>query len=261
MAFQIGTKFKSYDDFCIARDTYEKTVYANYYKATSIALQCNENISVEVAGKLKYKRAYFRCKLSGLYRSTAVARKNTLTFKQGCNARFGIGITSLNNVFEIEITMLHETHNHECNNDLFRRMPNQRKTANLESKQFLERVANVKPDAKLLQFEVSKTSQENYQVKRKDIHNFNKKAKEFVGINDLDQIVYELGRIDGASVKVMHNPLMELQGIFFQDGRMKKYFKVYPEILMFDATYNLNDRHLALVLLLIMDGNGESQIV
>lgn len=108
---------------------------------------------------------------------------------------------------------------------------------------------------------MSKSNTEKYQVKRKDIYNFNAKNKQSTGINDLEKVVNELRKVDGAAVKIVHNNQKELQGIFFQDQRMKKYFDVYPEILMFDATYSLNDRHMALVILLIMDGNGESQIV
>lgn len=41
---------------------------------------------------------------------------------------------------------------------------------------------------------------------------------------------------------------------------MKSYFEHYPDLLMFDGTYSLNDRRLILVILLVIDGNSESQI-
>lgn len=42
---------------------------------------------------------------------------------------------------------------------------------------------------------------------------------------------------------------------------MKKYFDLYPDVLVMDATYKLNDRCMPLFLMMIVDGNGESQIV
>lgn len=41
---------------------------------------------------------------------------------------------------------------------------------------------------------------------------------------------------------------------------MRKYFRLYPEFLIVDAIYKVNDRRMPLFIMLI-DGNGESQIV
>lgn len=41
---------------------------------------------------------------------------------------------------------------------------------------------------------------------------------------------------------------------------MKTYFDLYPDVVLMDATYKLNDRQMPLFLMLIIDGNGESQI-
>lgn len=255
-----GDRFASYTDFCAALKLFEKEVVANFYKATTIKLHVSVSVSSEVAEKFKYRRLYFKCKFSGNYSTTAQRRQNTQTFKQGCTARFALSFHQNNGMNALVVTTMDAIHNHDRDEELFRRMPNQRHGAIKEAHQFLERVANVKPDAKLLQFEVSKNNPSMYPVKRKDIYNFNAKNKQSVGINDLDKVVNELRKIDGATVKIVHNDAMQLQGIFFQDSRMKKYFSVYPEILMFDATYNLNDRQMALVILLVVDGNGESQI-
>lgn len=64
----------------------------------------------------------------------------------------------------------------------------------------------------------------------------------------------------GAAVKVVHNEQNELEGIFFQDSRMKKYFDSFPDLVMFDGTYSLNERRMPLIIILVIDGNGESQI-
>lgn len=61
-------------------------------------------------------------------------------------------------------------------------------------------------------------------------------------------------------MKIVHNEQNELEAVFFQDERMKKYFDTFPDLVMFDGTYSLNDRRMPLIVILVVDGNGESQI-
>ena len=64
----------------------------------------------------------------------------------------------------------------------------------------------------------------------------------------------------GATVKIFNNERSELTGIFFQDSVMKSVFGGYPEILI-DATYKLNKFRMPLYILLVIDGNGLSEII
>lgn len=73
-------------------------------------------------------------------------------------------------------------------------------------------------------------------------------------------MVNEMRSIQGSTVKIIMNEENGLEGILFQDGKMKKFFANYPDLLMFDGTYKLNDRRMPLIVLLVIDGNGESQI-
>lgn len=50
-------------------------------------------------------------------------------------------------------------------------------------------------------------------------------------------------------------------GIFFQDLRMAEMFASFPELLLFDGTYKLNNRDMPVVTQLCVDGNGETEIV
>ena len=42
---------------------------------------------------------------------------------------------------------------------------------------------------------------------------------------------------------------------------MKLNFASYPEVLMIDATYKLNDLRMPLHLMMIVDSNGQSEII
>ena len=50
-------------------------------------------------------------------------------------------------------------------------------------------------------------------------------------------------------------------GLFFQDAIMKYNFNCFPEVILFDATYKLNELRMPLYLMLVIDGNGQSEIV
>ena len=50
-------------------------------------------------------------------------------------------------------------------------------------------------------------------------------------------------------------------GLYFQDAIMKYNFDCFPEVLLFDATYKLNELRMPLYLMLVIDGNGQSEIV
>ena len=50
-------------------------------------------------------------------------------------------------------------------------------------------------------------------------------------------------------------------GLFFQDSLMKSAFRAFPELLLVDATYKLNDLRMPLYLMMIVDGNGNGEIV
>lgn len=52
-----------------------------------------------------------------------------------------------------------------------------------------------------------------------------------------------------------------LKAIYFQTSEMRTTFASYPELLLIDATYKLNDLNMPLYVLMIVDGNGESEIV
>ena len=53
----------------------------------------------------------------------------------------------------------------------------------------------------------------------------------------------------------------QFTGLLYQDQLMKVTFSSYPEIILNDATYKLNELRMPLYLMLIIDGNGQSEIV
>ena len=67
--------------------------------------------------------------------------------------------------------------------------------------------------------------------------------------------------IIGSTVDVFVNDDNVFTGLFYQDKLMKFNIHHYPEVLMVDSTYKLNDLRMPLYILLIVDGNGQSEVV
>lgn len=53
----------------------------------------------------------------------------------------------------------------------------------------------------------------------------------------------------------------QFTGLFFQDKHMKAAYAAYPEVLFLDATYKLNNLRMPLYIFLVVDGNGQSEII
>lgn len=52
-----------------------------------------------------------------------------------------------------------------------------------------------------------------------------------------------------------------LLGIYFQDQQMKNILNAYPEMICVDATYKLLELRFPVYIILIEDGNGQSEVV
>ena len=62
-------------------------------------------------------------------------------------------------------------------------------------------------------------------------------------------------------MNVFANENRVFTGLFFQDSLMKSNFASYPEVILVDATYKLNELRMPVYLMLVIDGNGQSEIV
>ena len=63
------------------------------------------------------------------------------------------------------------------------------------------------------------------------------------------------------TIEVLTDNDSVLRSIYYQDSTMQAKFRCFPELLLIDATYKLNNLNMAVFLQLVVDGNGESEIV
>ena len=67
--------------------------------------------------------------------------------------------------------------------------------------------------------------------------------------------------LPGSTVEFLCDEDKNLVGIVFQDGIMKSTFSAFPEVLLVDATYKLTELRMPVYLMMVVDGNGQSEIV
>lgn len=102
-------------------------------------------------------------------------------------------------------------------------------------------------------------------VTLKSIHNMATKVHQEIhqlvaDETELQKLLENMQKIPNARVRVAVDENNELLSIFFQDERMAMLFDKFPELILIDATYKLNKRRIPLFVILIVDGNGESEI-
>lgn len=265
--FHTGTFFQSVDEFRDRLSQCEKQENCNFLVDSSKLLKVGGDISDDVLKNINYKSACFKCKYAGKPRANQVTdderqRINTKSYKQDCESFFTISHKVINGQHRLQILKLNENHAHLRSENLFKSMPKQRRHTIESLAEYLKKVVDVRPSIQLLQQQISTKTDV---VKRKDIYNFRAKQTRLqhnvtIDLSDLEKVVAEMQTVQGSAVKILHNDNNELDGLMFQDNRMKTYFAQYPDLIMFDATYSLNDRRMPLIIFLIIDGNGESQI-
>ena len=132
----------------------------------------------------------------------------------------------------------------------------------MPDKENIRQMVDMKANKKIIQATVMQST--GKVVLMKDIHNLKNPKPKSNDMTTLQSAVNELQKTNGAYVKLQtsnksENP--ELTGLFFQDERMRQVFAEYPEFLCVDATYKVNDLRMPLYLLIVENGNGQSEIV
>lgn len=260
--FGRGGEFTSFDAFVSELHKFENQHHCVFSISSSVKLRAC-GISAEIRDKCKYKYIKYHCLFGDeLRRRDGPRVRKTSSYKQKCKAIISGGFKMVDEEPVFRLITVNNEHNHPHTEAQFKGLPKQRRKTIDEASPYLKQVMNVQPNYMLLQNEVRKNSSTQGIIKRGDLRNFKAKHQSATaGITDLEQLVGELTKTAGAAVKVLHNQLNELEAVYFQDGKMKENFENYPDVVMFDGTYKLNDRRMPLIIVLSIDGESLSHIV
>lgn len=256
MELKNGDTFRSLSAVESAISAYEKINLANFIKSNSKPLKVSQKnkISAAEVAKFKYRALYYKCKYNG---ARAVKKgqsvRQSFSYKDGCGASFTVNYKP--KMGEFVIADLCAEHNHDRSATIFDGLPKQRQLSSSE-KTFVENIVKLKPNIRLLQKQVKEKTGKTLLMK--DFHNLKQRTNSS-DQNELQAIFDEVKMRNDVVTELLVTE-NELQGIYIQDSRMKRYFDTYPDILLMDATYKLNDRRMPLFFMLVIDGNGESHI-
>jgi len=99
-------------------------------------------------------------------------------------------------------------------------------------------------------------------VTQRDVQNIRTSNKATTYDADaVQQVVALLNQTENAVVRIVASETDgTVQSVFYQTAFMRRMFESYPETLIFDATYKVNNRNMPLFLPLVIDSAGYSQV-
>ena len=120
-------------------------------------------------------------------------------------------------------------------------------------------------DRKLLQHHYSEKTRKPLLMR--DIHNIESKAKqmnatlhsEHSAVSDLSSWMKE--DYPYLKTEFVLSELNVMTGLYFQDKEIMSTFSMFPQLLLCDATHKININGMPFYALLVVDGEGESQVV
>ena len=116
----------------------------------------------------------------------------------------------------------------------------------------------LKANNKLLQQKIEQDR--GKKVTLKDISNIKYRTRLPLNRNDLDSVVEFLQKGDSSMDKMVDEE-KNFKGLLYQDTYMRNMYMKFPEVMLVDATYKLLDLKIPVYLLLVIDGNGLSEII
>lgn len=262
MAFVQGARFTSLADFQKAKENFEKTNNVVFVIKKSDSLGKDD----PDLPNIKYSRLKYECKFGGERTSKSAGIRQTSTYKNHCPANFKVKAVTANDRKLLEITEINNNHeNHNADSEEFAMLPNQRHKVIVANAEMIKQTTDVKGNKRIIQAELNAKSESGV-VTLKDIHNYVTKHKVF-DRNTVNGFIDELQSMENSNISVFLNDDGQAEGdatqvdsILFQDEKMQNNFELYPDVLLCDATYKVNDRNMPLFVMMVIDGHGETQI-
>ncbi|XP_065894026.1 uncharacterized protein [Dysidea avara] len=259
--FVLGEKFSSYEQL--------KEKITAYQQGNNVQLAYTDSRTLDAARKrapkriqkanekLHYYSLHLTCNLGGkpFHSKGSGQRPCHSTIKQNCKACIKLNLSEDGQY--LEVTDVCNTHNHEVSKAIYDHLPRQRKLTPSERNEAAE-LLKLRVNNKLLQQHLSQSTGKI--VTLKDISNIKHSIRKMDG-NDLEKLSSYLKAIEGSTVEFLCDEDKNLVGIVFQDGIMKSTFSAFPEVLLVDATYKLTELRMPVYLMMVVDGNGQSEIV
>lgn len=147
--------------------------------------------------------------------------------------------------------------NHIISKEVYLHLPMQRRLDKAHKMQ-AETLLSICGDTKLVQQHMQNVS--GKVVLLKDIANISHQMKKQAVPNNLKSVLQQLEATGDSVVDVLVSE-DKFKGIFYQDVYMQSVFEAYPEMLLVGETFRLTGLQISAYLMLVIDGNGQSEVV
>jgi len=148
--------------------------------------------------------------------------------------------------------------NHVISKEVYLHLPMQRRLDKAHKMQ-AETLLSVCGNPKLVQQHMQNVS--GKVVLLKDIANISHQLKKQSMSNNLKSVLQQLEETGDTAVDVLVSEDDSFRGIFYQDLYMQSVFEAYPEMLLVGETFKLTGLQINAYVMLVVDGNGQSEVV
>jgi len=147
--------------------------------------------------------------------------------------------------------------NHIISKEVYLHLPMQRRLDKAHKMQ-AETLLSICGDTKLVQQHMQNVS--GKVILLKDIANISHQMKKQAVPNNLKSVLQQLEATGDSVVDVLVSE-DKFKGIFYQDVYMQSVFEAYPEMLLVGETFRLTGLQISAYLMLVIDGNGQSEVI
>ena len=257
--FYIGKQFESIAASNKVKQSFEDCNFIELWKKVARTLAAAKKRTPKrvesINPEFEYYSLLFACKFAGKPRKKANRQKETKSFRQSCPFQICLRASADGNA--LEATRMNLSHNHEVSKELYQSLPRQRSLL-LELLEEVRSAIKLKTNNKPLRQKIEQET--GKMVTLKDFSNIKCKSKLSLHTNDIESIVEFLQKQGTSTVDVMVDNENNFKALFYDNLYMENMFDKFPEMILADATYKLLDLRLPAYLLLVIDGNGFSEI-
>ena len=210
---------------------------------------------------IKYTSLHYACVYGGRdHKNRSTGVRQTKTYRQQCACTLKLKATTDGQ--RLQVAAFEPTHNHDISPTIHAHHPSQRKI-DQDVREEVIQMLSVNANRKLVQQHL--TEKTGKRVILKDIHNIGTLEKKAIASSNQSNLQaisdYLISQPNINTEYVINEGDNMRTGIFIQDTEMQKMFDKFPEVILVDATHKTNNLDLPFYSIVIIDGNGETEIV
>ncbi|KAG1683753.1 Zinc finger SWIM domain-containing protein 3 [Nymphon striatum] len=176
------------------------------------------------------------------------------TYRAGCESFVQIRYSKESQ--KLVIVNLNLEHNHDVTEETYQFLPKCRRLDEKERTE-VEKILKTKSNKKIIQNHIRQSFRKS--VTLKDLINMSANIDSCS--DDLEEILSDISSSKDKTFEVVTDETDTLRAIYYQDNVMKEKFTRYPEVIMCNSTYKLNNFRMPVIITVVVDGNGETEIV